>query len=86
MSLAAPTTADVADVVTKTAAQLLKLPDVSTEDNLLELGVDSLVGTRIVVELHSRFDVEVPLILLFEHPVVSDFVDVVLDVCAESRG
>jgi acyl carrier protein len=85
MPLALPTLADIESSIATTTAEILKLASVESDDNLLELGVDSLVGTRIVVALRSRFDVEVPLLTLFENPVVADFARAVLDIVEDAR-
>jgi acyl carrier protein len=70
---------DVERAVTEVAAEALRLPLVDLDDNLLELGVDSLVGARIVVALRTRFGVEIPLLDLFNNPRVGDFARLVWD-------
>ncbi|MFK8908602.1 phosphopantetheine-binding protein [Streptomyces sp. YS-3] len=77
--------AAVSETVTRVISEVLKQP-VALTDNLLELGVDSLVGTRIVVNLRSELGADVPLLLLFENPVLSDFVDVVAEVVEDPHG
>jgi acyl carrier protein len=70
---------DVENAVREALTEVLKRSDFTDDDNLLELGVDSLVGTRIVVGLRDRLDVEIPLLTLFENPVIADFAQAVFE-------
>ncbi|MFF7333610.1 phosphopantetheine-binding protein [Streptomyces sp. NPDC008150] len=79
MATGTATLADVEAAVREITASVLDLPDVECDANLLELGVDSFVATRIVAALRTRFDTEVPLILLFEEPEVAVFAESVHD-------
>jgi acyl carrier protein len=79
-------TLDVVEaVVLSTTAEILKLPEVRLDDNLLELGVDSLVATRIVAALRTRFGVDIPLLNVFETPVLSEFAESVLDLIDDAH-
>ncbi|MFI9804233.1 phosphopantetheine-binding protein [Streptomyces sp. NPDC052301] len=85
MSTPPATLADVEAAVLSTTAEFLQLPEVRPDDNMLELGVDSLVATRIVAALRTRFGVDIPLIDVFENPVVSDFAESVHDLVDDAR-
>ncbi|GHE78645.1 hypothetical protein GCM10014715_37370 [Streptomyces spiralis] len=77
------TLAEVETAVHDITAGALGLSAVGRHDNLLELGVDSLVATRIVAALRTRYGVEIPLILLFEHPEIAEFAESVHDLVLE---
>ncbi|MFF1839701.1 phosphopantetheine-binding protein [Streptomyces sp. NPDC058231] len=85
MSTNSVTLATVEAEVLAVTAEILKLPEVRLEDNLLELGVDSLVATRIVAALRTRFGVDIPLLNVFETPVLSEFAESVLDLIDDAR-
>ncbi|WP_448321934.1 phosphopantetheine-binding protein [Streptomyces sp. CO7] len=77
--------ADVQAAVVAVTAEVLQMPDVGIEDNLLELGVDSLVATRIVAALRTRFGVDIPLLNVFEYPGLDEFAESVLDLVDDAR-
>ncbi|MDQ0599364.1 acyl carrier protein [Streptomyces canus] len=79
MSIASVTLADVEAVVLAVTAEALNVPEVHLDDNLLELGVDSLVATRIVAALRTRFGADIPLLNIFEYPELREFAISVLD-------
>ncbi len=74
------TSKPVTDVVIEAVRRVLGQPDITLDDNLLELGVDSLIGTRIVVAIGEKLDIEVSLETLLENPVISDFSDAVIEI------
>ena len=53
-------------------AALLGLQRVGMEDNFFYLGGNSLFGTQVIARLREAFNVEVPLLKLFDHPTVMD--------------
>jgi amino acid adenylation domain-containing protein len=53
-------------------AQLLGLERVGVNDNFFYLGGNSLFGTQVISRLRDAFNVEVPLLRLFDHPTVAD--------------
>ncbi|WP_340681980.1 phosphopantetheine-binding protein [Amycolatopsis coloradensis] len=71
--------------MSRVVSDVLKQPVAQTA-NLLKLGVDSLVGTRIVVLIRSELEVDVPLLLLFENPVLGDFAAAVTDLAQEQSA
>ncbi|MFE4860735.1 phosphopantetheine-binding protein [Streptomyces sp. NPDC056670] len=85
MPISESTVAAVSETVLKVVSDVLKQP-VALTDNLLMLGVDSLVGTRIVVIIRSELAVDVPLLTLFENPVLQDFVTEVAELVQENDG
>ena len=58
--------------VSAIVASLLGLPRVGVSDNFFYLGGNSLFGTQLIARLRDAFQVEVPLLSLFDHPTVSD--------------
>ncbi|AUG75713.1 hypothetical protein CFP65_0764 [Kitasatospora sp. MMS16-BH015] len=69
--------------VRRVTAEVLDLDQVGPDDNLLELGVDSLVATRIVAALRTELLVDIPLLNVFESPVIGEFAESVLDLATE---
>ena len=58
--------------VSAIVASLLGLPRVGVDDNFFYLGGNSLFGTQLIARLRDAFQVEVPLLSLFDHPTVSE--------------
>ena len=58
--------------VSAIVASLLGLPRVGANDNFFYLGGNSLFGTQLIARLRDAFQVEVPLLSLFDHPTVSE--------------
>ena len=58
-------------------AALLGVERVSVHDNFFLLGGNSLLGTQVIARLRSAFEVEVPLLDLFDHPTVAGLAEVV---------
>lgn len=58
--------------VTTIVAGLLGLEKVGVNDNFFYLGGNSLFGTQVIARLRDAFDVDVPLLELFDHPTVAD--------------
>jgi amino acid adenylation domain-containing protein len=55
--------------------QLLGLERVGVNDNFFYLGGNSLFGTQVIGRLRDAFNVEVPLLRLFDHPTVADLAE-----------
>lgn len=53
-------------------SSLLSLPRVGVNDNFFYLGGNSLFGTQLIARLRDAFQVDVPLLSLFDHPSVSE--------------
>jgi amino acid adenylation domain-containing protein len=53
-------------------AALLGLQHVGSNDNFFYLGGNSLFGTQLIARLRDAFQVEVPLLNLFDHPTVAE--------------
>jgi acyl carrier protein len=63
-----PTEQRVAAIV----ASLLGLDWVGVNDNFFYLGGNSLFGTQVIARLRDAFNVDLPLLKLFDHPTVAD--------------
>jgi acyl carrier protein len=63
-----PTEQRVAAIV----ASLLGLERVSVNDNFFYLGGNSLFGTQVIARLRDAFNVDIPLLKLFDHPTVAN--------------
>ena len=68
LSPSTPTEQRVAAMV----ASLLGLPRVGLNDNFFYLGGNSLFGTQVIARLRDAFNVDLPLLRLFDHPTVAD--------------
>ncbi|GAB0057976.1 Linear gramicidin synthase subunit D [Candidatus Magnetaquicoccaceae bacterium FCR-1] len=60
------------ELIAATWAELLTLPRVSRDAHFFELGGHSLMATRVLARLKDQFALELPLALLFDHPVLGD--------------
>jgi acyl carrier protein len=58
--------------------QLLRVDRVGRQDHFFELGGSSLLATQAMVRLRQALDVELPLIQLFQTPVLADLAEVVV--------
>jgi acyl carrier protein len=85
MSTTALTLDQIQDTVRRVTAEILELPEVKLDDNLLELGVDSLVATRIVAALRTELQVDIPLLNVFESPEVGEFSESVLELTTDDE-
>jgi hypothetical protein len=68
-----PPRTPVEEIVAAIWADVLSVPRVGASDNFFRLGGHSLLATRVVSRVAAAFTVEIPLRLLFEHPVLGDF-------------
>lgn len=53
---------------------LLDYPDIGVMDNFFEVGGNSLLATQVVLQAATKFECNVPLRVLFEYPVLADWV------------
>jgi amino acid adenylation domain-containing protein len=58
--------------VSAVVASLLGLERVGVNENFFYLGGNSLFGTQLIARLRDAFQVEVPLLSLFDHPTVAE--------------
>ncbi|MCU1307535.1 MAG: Peptide synthetase [Acidobacteriaceae bacterium] len=58
----------IAAILTK----LLRLDGASVNDNFFLLGGNSLLGAQVIARVRDAFDVELPLLSLFDHPTVAE--------------
>lgn len=58
----------VADVWQK----LLGIEDIGIHDNFFDLGGNSLIGLQVIAQLKKVFDMQIPVVALFEAPTVAD--------------
>jgi amino acid adenylation domain-containing protein/non-ribosomal peptide synthase protein (TIGR01720 family) len=70
---AAPPRSNTEWVVARIWAELMGRDSVSREDDFFDLGGHSLVATQILSRVRDAFRMELPISLIFEHPVVGDF-------------
>ena len=61
----------IEEVVADTWQQVFKLERVGAEDDFFELGGHSLMAIQVLSRIRDQFDVEVPLVTLFESPTVA---------------
>ncbi|MEU6602681.1 condensation domain-containing protein [Streptomyces flaveolus] len=55
-------------------------------DDFFELGGHSLLAIRITARVSAAWDVDLPMTLLLQHPVLRDFASAVADVLAQAEG
>ena len=59
------------EVIAEICAEVLGLEQIGINDNFFDLGCHSLLATKIVLRMREAFEVELPLVRLFEHPTVA---------------
>ncbi|MDM3844560.1 MAG: LLM class flavin-dependent oxidoreductase [Aphanizomenon gracile PMC638.10] len=63
---------DIEQTLMEIWQKVLQIPQVGTQDNFFHLGGNSLVAVRLIKEVLSAFNVDLPLISLFESPTIAD--------------
>jgi len=56
-------------------AQVLGVGRVGVHDNFFELGGHSLLATQVISRARDKFDLQIPLVMIFEEPTLSGFAD-----------
>ncbi|WP_334190226.1 non-ribosomal peptide synthetase, partial [Noviherbaspirillum sp.] len=64
-------------VLAQVWCEVLQLAQVGRSDHFFDLGGHSLLAIKVISRLHHRIGVELNVVSLFNHPVLSDFADVV---------
>jgi amino acid adenylation domain-containing protein len=59
-------------------AEVLSLDQVGINDHFFELGGDSLLATRIIARITTRFKVDIPIKTLFESPTVAKIAEILV--------
>ncbi len=59
-------------------AELLALDGIDKDDNFFELGGHSLMGAQLVARLEDRFDAEIDLLTIFDHPTAAGIASVIV--------
>jgi acyl carrier protein len=49
--------------------------DIDPDQNIMELGADSMTAMSMVKELETRYSIELPATLLFEYSTLNELVD-----------
>ncbi|MFM8005126.1 MAG: phosphopantetheine-binding protein, partial [Dolichospermum sp.] len=52
--------------------KVLQISNVGTQDSFFNLGGNSLIAVRLIAEIRSVFNVDLPLIKLFQFPTIID--------------
>lgn len=60
----------------------LGVAEVAADDNFLDLGGHSLLAIQITAALREQINDDIPLILLFDHLVLADYVDALREFAA----
>ena len=81
-NLATPLVAPTTEVESKLAAiweSVLSLDRVGVDDNFFDLGGHSLAATRVVSQVIKQFQLELPLLSLFQSPTVAEMAAVIIE-------
>lgn len=84
-----PTPAEMTEAESDMAAlwaRHLGLERVRLDDHFLEIGGHSLVAVQMITEIRGKYDVNVPIRVLFENPVLYEFVAAVQALVSEGQG
>ena len=76
----------VEELVAELWSELLGDVPVGRRDDFFELGGHSLLATMVVTRLRQQLDLRLPVRVLFDQPVLADFVDALLLFVQESTG
>jgi amino acid adenylation domain-containing protein len=68
---------EVEEILVGIWQELLRVERVGRQDNFFELGGHSLLAMQLIVRARSFFSVDVPIKLLFEHPTIESFGNVI---------
>jgi acyl carrier protein len=63
---------DIEQTLMEIWQKVLQISQVGTQDNFFHLGGNSLVAVRLIKEIFSVFNVDLPLISLFKSPTIAD--------------
>lgn len=63
---------NVRHTLIKCCQDILALDLIELDQSFFDLGGDSLLGTRLIVELEQQLDISLPLQVLYEKPILSD--------------
>jgi acyl transferase domain-containing protein len=63
---------EVEETIAQVWQQFLGIQQIGIYDNFFELGGDSLLATQIISRLRKEFEVELPLYIFFETPIIFD--------------
>jgi acyl carrier protein len=66
--------------------ELLGVSKVGTSDHFLELGGDSLFAVQIMARVWDQFDIELPVLSVFEHPTISQLAAVIRQERVQARS
>jgi amino acid adenylation domain-containing protein len=67
-------------------SELLHVERVGIHDNFFDLGGHSLLATRLTAHIRSKFEVEIPLSAIFEHPDLASQAQLILTKLVETSG
>jgi acyl carrier protein len=63
---------ELVDIVSGICAELLRLPSLGSQDNLLDYGLHSLVALQITNRLNQHFCIRLPAPLPLHYPIVAE--------------
>jgi thioester reductase-like protein len=64
----------VRDTILTTCCWVLNLNKLDPKDSFFDMGGDSLSGTCLIIELEQLLNIELPLHVLYENPVIEEFI------------
>jgi acyl carrier protein len=64
---------------------VLKLSKIGVQDNFFDAGGDSLSATRIVTQIREVFQVELPIVTMFDNPTIATLVEQIEQLKATSE-
>ncbi len=62
----------IEELIVEMWEQLLGIEKIGIRDNFFELGGHSLIGTRLISRIRQRFQVDIPLAILFQASIIED--------------
>jgi acyl carrier protein len=62
-------------------AEVLGLERVGTADNFFELGGHSLLATQIIARVRDHFEMQLPLLRLFQRPTIASLAELIETIC-----
>lgn len=77
---------EVEKVIIQIFKETLGVSEISINDNIFEMGVDSLTAIRIMTELINMFEYEIPFNFMFENQTINEMTNAIFKDLIERKA